>query len=180
MKALLAYLASLMLIFGAAGAGLQWVFANQPPANTTRTAANTKIAKPLTAPKPQPTAEIPPVPSPIVKAQANPQTPSAQTADLPTLLPAATAIRTAKAETVGDGQFTTGEVAENDHPAKTDPARIAPEPRPALKNTTAAKRKTARQQRDNHYEVMILRTIQYPDGRRVSRLLPLNSHQYAF
>ena len=46
------------------------------------------------------------------------------------------------------------------------------------KNLARQRRKTVRQARDNHYEVMILRTIQYPDGRRVSRLLPL--HDMAF
>ena len=199
MPALFAYMIAVGLLLGGGYGALNWLAAPEPvkvaarvktkPPQHVDTAAETPLA--ATSSNPTATSDKAALDSDKAVTVSNDQPPSAAPAvDAPSIPPAEDTsaavqetIRSAHAEAPVEPQPPAQSVASLPSAAETPPPRAAAKravsaPSAAATRTVRrshvrqASRQPERPAAKRRLALMILRTIQYPDGRRVSQLLP--------
>lgn len=191
MPALVAYLTAICIFLGGGYAGLLWLAtADGPPVHVSKAAPKPSKAE-AAAPVIPATEQTAPVPQPVPRATAKAaeRKPAEQAKADPELsgaapMPAADAELAAPSDKRLDAR---AEAVSGDRPVQaTDPASVSAIPAakpetPATKKPAAraTKPRTASRVASRAPVRMILRTIEFPDGRREQVLVPMKGMRHA-
>ncbi len=168
MPALFAYLLAIGIFLGGGYGALNWLAAPEPMRVTAKTKqAHPRVAAPIDDTKPAPEADNTLVAEPDSRA------------DAPSRQEAAKEVSEAKSE-----EALAKAPALAAQPARTEPisrmaANVAAPERLLKAEKPPHSKQVNKRSRGNALELMTLRTIQFPDGHRITQLLPYRKREQA-